>query len=114
MVDTTNLSGNSPELSYKINFNRPGNYEVWFLSKSVNYEDDSIHVGLDSKYQFTNTTLPKSNNFTWVKVGVLPVDTVGLHNLSIWAREDGITIDRIYLTNNGQPPIEDNWITSRK
>lgn len=48
-----------------------------------------------------------------VKVGVLPVDTVGLHNLNIWAREDEATIDRFYLTNNGQPQKDDNWIISR-
>lgn len=93
----------SPEMSYKIKVTKPGDYNMWLLVKANSSTKDSIHVGLDGIYRFSNeNTMAKE--FMWVNVGKLVNVSAGYHNLNLWAREDGIIIEQIYLSYDARMP----------
>lgn len=103
-TDTSDLIGKSPEVSYNTNISNPGTYNVWLLAKAVDNGSDSIHVGLDGEYKFSYTQFPVSNQFVWSNTGEITIDEQGLYRLNLWAREDGIVIDKIYLTSGDEVP----------
>ena len=39
----------APELRYRVKFERPGTYYVWFRQAARNASQDSVHVGIDDK-----------------------------------------------------------------
>ena len=109
-TDAASLAADS-RLGYKINFTTAGTYNVWMLAKSVDYNSDSIHVGLDNQYKFTSNGIQgvSGSQFKWVNLsnggtsvpGGTPLNiTAGMHELNFWGREDGLIIDRIYLTTS--------------
>ncbi|WP_438448429.1 carbohydrate-binding protein [Gorillibacterium sp. sgz5001074] len=109
-TDAATLSGGS-SLNYKINFPASGSYNVWLLSKSVDFNSDSIHVGVDNEYKFTANGIQavSGGQFKWVNVsgaaggvsgGSALNVTAGVHELNLWGREDGFVIDRIYVTTS--------------
>ncbi|WP_235714681.1 right-handed parallel beta-helix repeat-containing protein [Neobacillus dielmonensis] len=111
-TDTNNLNGNAPGLTYKINFDTPGTYNVWVLAQAPDTSSDSIHLGLDGGWKVWKG-LKGTSNFTWNQLGPLVVDKAGLHDLNLWVREDGFAIKQIYLTTGSQNPSDyTNWITS--
>ncbi|MBP1967883.1 cohesin domain-containing protein, partial [Paenibacillus aceris] len=93
-------------LGYKINFPAAGNYNVWLLAKSVDYNSDSIHVGIDNQYKFTANGIEgvSGGQFKWLNLSTLGGTALniaaGVHELNLWGREDGLIIDRIYLTTS--------------
>jgi len=97
-TDPSSLA-NSPKLGYVIDFANAGRYQVWALIRSNGANADSIHVGLDNGYKFTQTSIVNNNTWRWNRLGALDIAT-GLHELNFWGREDGIVIDRIYLTTS--------------
>ena len=105
--DSATVSSISPELAYNISFATAGNYKVWVLMKATDDASDSLHVGLDGTHKFYKNLLVSSSNynkFVWVNVGTINSITVGAHKLNLWAREDGIYIDKIYLTTGSETP----------
>jgi hypothetical protein len=87
----------SPKLAYTINVTDPGKYTVWILARAAGANADSVHVGLDNAYKFTNMFgINNSGNWAWDNIGTLDI-SAGTHELDFWAREDGLIIDRIYL-----------------
>ncbi|WP_425497308.1 dockerin type I domain-containing protein [Paenibacillus phyllosphaerae] len=121
-TDAATLASGS-KLGYKINVPAAGTYNVWILAKSVDYNSDSIHVGLDNQYKFTANGIEgvSGGQFKWVNLsnggsavvgGAALTIPAGVHELNFWGREDGLTIDRIYLTTSNSaadpvwPPVQ--------
>ncbi|WP_419886165.1 carbohydrate-binding protein [Paenibacillus sp. B-A-8] len=109
-TDAATLASGS-RLGYKINIPKAGAYQLWILAKSVDFNSDSVHVGLDQQYKFTSNGIEgiSGGQFKWVNLsnggsivpGGEPLNmTTGEHELNFWGREDGLTIDRIYLTTS--------------
>nr|WP_244999188.1 cohesin domain-containing protein [Paenibacillus aceris] len=104
-TDAASLAADA-RLGYKINFPATGNYNVWLLAKSVDYNSDSIHVGIDNQYKFTANGIEgvSGGQFKWVNLSTLGGTALniaaGVHELNLWGREDGLIIDRIYLTTS--------------
>ncbi|MDD9265443.1 carbohydrate-binding protein [Paenibacillus sp. GCM10023248] len=109
-TDAATLASGS-SLNYKVNFPATGSYNVWLLAKSIDYNSDSIHVGLDNQYKFTANGMQGVSNsqFKWINVsgtsagvtgGAALNVTAGMHELKLWGREDGLIIDRILLTTS--------------
>ncbi|MHA7964849.1 dockerin type I domain-containing protein [Paenibacillus sp. CAU 1782] len=116
-TDAATLATGS-RLSYKINFKTSGTYQLWVLAKSVDFNSDSVHVGLDNEYKFTSNGIQNvsAGQFRWVNLsnggtavpGGAPLSiTAGVHELNFWGREDGFVLDRIYLTTStsGAEPV---------
>ncbi|WP_063795645.1 carbohydrate-binding protein [Paenibacillus sp. Soil750] len=110
-TDAASLAANS-RLGYKVNFPTSGTYNVWILVKTLGYDSDSIHVGLDNQYKFTTNGiegLTLGPQYKWANIsgssggmfgGATLNVTAGVHELNFWGREDGLAIDRIYLTTS--------------
>ncbi|GIP53789.1 family 43 glycosylhydrolase [Paenibacillus vini] len=109
-TDAATLATGS-RLGYKINIPKAGAYQLWILAKSVDFNSDSLHVGVDQQYKFTSNGIEgiSGGQFKWVNLsnggsvvpGGSPLNfNAGEHELNFWGREDGLTIDRIYLTTS--------------
>ena len=112
-----------PMVAYRIEFAHPGRYQVAVRGLGPDAEGNSIHIGLNGE----RVTDPKGLSWpvgdpllTWrhsysqdgvdalIPV-VVDVPTAGAHTLNLWMREDGIVVDKIWLTRIGaseQPPSE--------
>lgn len=121
-TDAATLASGS-KLTYKINVPAAGTYNVWLLTKSADFSGDSVHVGVDNAYRFTANGIHgvSGGQFKWANIsgassgifgGSALTLTAGEHELNFWGREDGLSIDRIYLTTSGStadpiwPPVQ--------
>jgi beta-xylosidase len=121
-TDAASLAAGS-KLGYKVNIPESGAYHVWILAKSVDFNSDSVHVGIDNQYRFTSNGIQGISNsqFRWVNLsnggttvpgGTTLNLTAGVNELNFWGREDGLIIDRVYLTTSNAttdpvwPPAE--------
>ncbi|THF72901.1 cadherin-like beta sandwich domain-containing protein [Cohnella fermenti] len=95
---------NAPELTYKAKFSTAGNYKVWLLYKAPNTGADSVYVGLNDTVLFTNTSLSTGSTYKWKNVGTITGIAAGYADLNFWAREDGLYLDKIYLTTDTDTP----------
>ncbi|GLX67511.1 glycosyl hydrolase 115 family protein [Paenibacillus glycanilyticus] len=114
--DDADFSASSPELTYKINFANTGDYNVWVRWRYVDNASDSIRGGLDGSNGNFSTAVFFSNDLDekwhWKNVGKVNVATADEHAFSLWMREDGLYIDRIYLTKSGDTPTDALWSPS--
>lgn len=111
--DNTEFPVYSPELTYKINFGSTGTYNVWLRWRYVDNASDSIRGGLDGSLGNFSTDVFFSNSLDekwhWKNVGKINVATAEEHAFSLWMREDGLYVDRIYLTKSGETPTDALW-----
>ncbi|MDF2803640.1 MAG: Ig domain protein group 2 domain protein [Anaerocolumna sp.] len=119
--DAATLASKNPEMQFKTNFSTAGDYNVWMRVRFIDNGCDSIYGGIDGKYQsasFTSSTqlwsYENDEKWTWIKVGAIKTITAGDHTLNIWMREDGISVDRIYLTKGTETPSDGNWVVSER
>jgi len=103
-TSTYMLNGFSSELTFQVDFLQSGAYHVWLLSHTPTATSDSIHVGLDDSQQFSYLNFHHTQDYAWQRVGTLTVDEAGLHDVNFWGREDGIAIDKIYLSRVNEQP----------
>jgi hypothetical protein len=86
-TDTNNLNGNAPQLTYSINFDNPGTYNVWVQVLAPDTSSDSIHIGADSEWKYWKG-LKGQDHYTWNQLEPIVIDETGLHDLNLWVRED--------------------------
>ena len=112
----------SPELAYRINFTTPGWYYVWARVRTVDYEGEGFYFSEDTWHYggwiSDYWTHDKDEKWTWVKVtkddysGFWVEQGGTTHTYNIWMHEDGIYIDRIYMTlDPNEVPSDDAWQT---
>ena len=119
--DGNQFSPYSPELSYRVDFSNQGSYNVWVRWRFVDNASDSIRGGLDGVYVTDSFTggggyhsYEKDEKWYWQKVGAVNVGSAGRHTFSLWMREDGLHVDRIYLTKGSETPTDGNWSVSSR
>lgn len=102
---------NMPELEYDIDFPSTGTWYLWVLARGKNGSGDSYRVGMNgTPLQSGGAAVsPSSSSWQWHtdyqfsgsgRMSFNITDISSLNTLSIWAREDGIMIDHIYLSKN--------------
>lgn len=106
-----NPEGNAPELQFKVNFTITGTFYVSARGTGPSGNDDSIHIG------FNGTKLTQDGGITGFRNGggnyqwgtrdtysnqkvQITITETGVQTLNVWAREDGITLDRFILTTD--------------
>ena len=119
----TDVENNAPELTYQVRFDTPGEYYVHIRGAA---EDgprgnaDSVHIGLDGERLTGDGGLTGLNGgLSWGSRDTLTgqrvtitVDEPGTYELNLWAREDGVAVDKIVLTQDpdyapsGEGPAE--------
>ena len=107
----TNYAANSPRLDFAVNFVKTGTHYIWIRAYAIDGFADSCHAGLDGQeidtadriaglpynpgpWAWTNMTMDSSSRAT------VEVNSMGIHIVNIWMREDGFIIDKIVLTTN--------------
>jgi len=100
-------SKKSPELIYKVNFSTTGRYFIWHRCYGIDDHSDSVHVGLDGKSMETSGSIVMdigqynwlNRTYTWARAYIDILKT-GIHEINLWAREDGSITDKILLTTD--------------
>ncbi len=104
-IDNSNKNS-SPRMSYNTYIASGGNYRVWVCGMGGNSNDDSIHMGRNNDPQTTADAMTgwSSSNWIWMSWAdgadpylYLPT---GYVNVDVWARENGMRVDRILLSKN--------------
>ncbi|MHA7872123.1 MAG: cadherin domain-containing protein, partial [Hyphococcus sp.] len=121
--DKADVETNAPELTYQVEFKTPGTYYVHIRGAT---EDgpvgnaDSVHIGLDGERLTGDGGVTGfGGDLSWGgrdtytgQVVTIVVDEPGVRTLNLWAREDGVSVDKIVLTQdenyrpNGEGPPE--------
>lgn len=101
----------APEVQYNLTLPITGTYTVWLRGSGANGAGDSVYVSLVETGQTPYNQVAISGfpprQWGWsnrtlegIPATVL-IDVPGDYVLYIWPREDGVSVDRILLTTNG-------------
>jgi hypothetical protein len=112
----TELETSGPALLYVIKFQTPGRYYVYVRGLALTGDDDSIHVGLAGNVATTTNGIGLSfrlPTFSWQNesggnLTTINVPVPGVYTFYVWMREDGTTIDKIWLSTNTNNISNDN------
>ena len=86
-----------------------GTYHVWIRAQGGK-SDNTVHVGLDGKDVSSSDKIeipPTESEYAWSRAtedgkdATISITTTGLHTLNVWMDEDGIKLDKILLTPDG-------------
>lgn len=122
----------SPQATYTVNFAQAGTYYVWIRGSAPDTGSNSVHVGLngqaissadrisldttDGSFAWTNGTMDGTPG-SQASRATITVDEAGIATIDLWMREDGFTIDSIFLTQDanetptGQGPVANLRVT---
>jgi RHS repeat-associated protein/uncharacterized repeat protein (TIGR01451 family) len=96
----------SPELQYNVRFVTPGAYSLWLYGAAPDAAGDSVYVSLGGQVVGVSGFAP--HQWTWAnsrltngEAVTLTVAAPGLYTLHVWTREDGVRLDRLLLTTDG-------------
>ncbi len=112
-----------PMVAYRIDFAHPGRYQVAVRGLGPDAGGNSIHVGLNGErvtdprglsWPVGDLLLTWRHSYAQGEAGalvpvVVDVPTAGVHTLNLWMREDGVVVDKVWLTRiaaSEQPPNE--------
>ncbi len=101
----------SPSLDFDVNFPDSGTWFIWVRGRgdtnaSGEGKNDSLHVGLDGVLAGGAAIDNFPSEWTWSRstrssrTARLEVTNAGMHEVTVWMREDGIELDRILLTRD--------------
>lgn len=85
----------SPELRYRVRFDAPGTYRLWARTYAVS-NGNSFHAGLNGRLNAEHVAA-KVGRWTWTPAAIA-VPSAGVHTVTVWMREDGLSLDRLLLT----------------
>ncbi|MEM6558880.1 MAG: hypothetical protein AAF605_03770 [Myxococcota bacterium] len=104
----------APSLAYRVRFERPGTYRIWLRMWAVSGNDNSVIVGFDgvplNLERWGARLAPPQRPWGWIgddsdDVSSEPlrfrIDTPGERIFQMWMREDGVTVDKIVLSDDG-------------
>ena len=98
-----------PQLDFDVNFVKTGIHYIWVRGYVTGGSDDSCNIGLDGSMQSDSDKISgfnTANDWAWTSVtmdgvrATLEVDSVGVHTVNLWMREDGFRVDQIVLTTD--------------
>jgi cysteine-rich repeat protein len=105
----------APELRYVVNFTTTGTYNVVLRGQCASgtptcANSDSVHIGIDGVYSTADNIKSFLNPWVWRLQtldgpnATLVVSTPGEHTISVKMREDGFSLDKIYLSKTTTVP----------
>jgi hypothetical protein len=99
-----------PSLFYEILFSETGTYYVWISTRGNSYGNDTLEYGIKLGDEYHGLVV---SSFAWDSKGqwewepqttqgplVVSVEEVGLAQLILYMREDGVSVDRFLVTAN--------------
>lgn len=97
-VSTVNAVAEAARLSYSMNFTA-GTYYVYVKLYSNNGNDDTVHVGIGAGAPTATVVTTINNAWRWYQTGPYTV-SAGIQNVNVFMGDDGVKIDRIYLSSS--------------
>jgi hypothetical protein len=98
---------NSPRLDYDVNFPTSGKYYIWVRGRGATSNDDSLHIGLNGQADSRADRITGfKTGWTWTSDTMddvrasINVESAGRQQLTLWMREDGTIVDKVFLTTN--------------
>jgi len=98
-------------LVYSFNVTEEGNYKIWGRVITPSPNDDSYWIKVDTGNWIMWNNIPATSSWAWDDIHNQSNDnpvtfyiTAGEHKLYICYRENGASIDKIYITNTGKTP----------
>lgn len=99
---------NGPALTYAVDFETPGQYQVYVRGYGANSDGDSIHIGLNGSAvtakERRGLDFPDEyGEPRWVSRDsdntptFVTIPAAGAYQLHLWMRENGVAIDQIWL-----------------
>lgn len=101
LVVDSNVTVDSPRIDYDVLFPEAGNYWIWVRSRTSTH--GSIHLGLNlDMAQWGRNMYLGTGVFQWnLHRNRMRIEQPGLNRISIWMRKEGVALDRIVLTTDG-------------
>jgi|GEM_PF-3934696 len=99
----------SPQATYTVNFAQAGTYYVWIRGSAPDTGSNSVHVGINGKARSSADRISldtTDSSFAWTNDtmdghrATITVNETGIATIDLWMREDGFTIDSIFLTQD--------------
>ncbi len=110
--DEADVETNSPELTYNVYFDTPGTYYVHVRGMAEDGSAgsaDSVHIGLNGERMSGDGGITGfgGGGFSWGSrdtytgnVTTIEITAAGQYELNLWAREDGVSVDKFILTQD--------------
>ncbi len=95
---SSNIQSNSPALTYLAIFTNAGSFNFWVRGWAGSKSADSFYIGVDGNAPQA-VSFSKTSVWEWQSKQV-SINTVGMHQINIWMREDGVYVDRLVLAAN--------------
>ena len=98
--------GNSPEMTYDVDFTTTGTFYVWVRAWAADDDDNTLHMGLNGVASASKMEVSTYGAWEWTnvnmknKVVTINVTSAGVNTINLWMREDGLLVDKIVLTND--------------
>ena len=102
------LNGNAPMLKYKVDITNDGNYYLFVNMSNPNNAGDSYFVAVDGGYKYIAVLSggEQLGNETWYSEKKAINLSAGEHEIIIFAREDGLLINQILLSNDKEIALD--------
>ncbi len=114
---TTNVETTAPYVDYLVQFPSAGSYFIYVRADPgmTGRSSDSCFVAVDRAVNPTELTFGVTRGvWRWTEQ-VLTVDVDGVHTISIYAREDGLRVDKLVVSSSqltlmGNGPPQSNRV----
>ncbi len=105
----------APTLNYTIVVNTPGTYRVWVNINNPSPRSSCYAVGLDGRYQFVIADFNWSREevFQWRQGSTVNL-TAGVHTFTVYCSQDGVAIDKIYLSRTSETPNNNTFVQTAR
>ncbi len=99
---------NSPRLDFEVEYAEPVFLNAWVRGLGPDWSGDSIRIGVDGDVStaILMESVPKGG-FAWERLRGQLFVPAGVHTISVWMREDGPIVDRLFLTPSWTVPTGD-------
>lgn len=112
LLDTTaEALNNAPRIDYSLSVAAAGNYHVCARLYALDASSDEVWVGISPTTPGSGGNLRSlaqslDDSWQWVRTGTVISVAAGANVLSVYMREDGIRIDRLFLTTGTTCPAD--------
>lgn len=96
----------APSINFKVKISKAGTYYLFTNMSNPNNNADSYHVLVDGVYKYTHNSGDMSGKMIWRSAGKGLALSAGEHTITIAAREDGLLINQILLSNDKEIALD--------
>ena len=101
---SSNFVGVAPEMRFRFEAVKQGTHYIHIRTNAPNSGSDSVHYGIDGNPVNTFFFPQSSTLWQWnFGTRTFNIPAVGEYELTLWAREAGLRLDRIVVT------VDPNW-----